>query len=93
MSKRIALMSLMAVVLGLFFSWELKAQRSPEPGEILIGLSERFKQMEDKMDRFGSSLDKSGSREVLMKLDQVLSNQQKILSELEIVKVRASQKR
>ncbi|MBU0503675.1 MAG: hypothetical protein ABH882_01015 [Candidatus Omnitrophota bacterium] len=93
MIKRVFFISMLIIFIGLFFCWEIRAQRSADPNEIMASLSERFNQMEAKMDKFSASLDKAGNRDVLIKLDQVLANQQKILGELEIVKVRASQKR
>ncbi len=93
MFRRIIFISIVAAIIGLFFCWELRAQRTPDTNEVLTSLMERLQQVEDKMDKFSVSLDKVSNRDVLIKLDQVLANQQKILSELEIVKIRASQKR
>ncbi|MFH1398053.1 MAG: hypothetical protein ABIH27_05855 [Candidatus Omnitrophota bacterium] len=93
MTKKIIIVGVIVFLLGLFFCWELKAQRTPDTDEVLASLLDRLEQVEAKMDKLSLSLDKVSNREVLMKLDQVLANQQKVFSELEIVKIRASQKR
>lgn len=58
---------------------------------------EDFALIEEKIDKILSILPEKGSQELVNrnisdKLDQIISNQQKILSELEVVKVRASKK-
>jgi hypothetical protein len=74
--------------LGLCFY--LKAQRpaQEEPAD-MPDLIEGVNQIESKLGAFSQDVS-SSNREISRKLDQILSNQDKILKELDIVKVRAS---
>lgn len=70
--------------LGLWFN--LRAQTTIEQN---INIPEKLARLESKIDKLSADMDIK-NREILKQLDQVLSNQQTILKELSIVKVRAS---
>lgn len=53
--------------------------------------SDKESALEAKLDALSNNL-RSSDREILRKLDQVLSSQEKIFRELEIIKVRASKR-
>ena len=76
--------------------WYLRAQNVADDGSFLSVFIRRFDQIEAKIDNLVSAVPSAKSenkdREILSKLDQVLANQQSILKELEIVKVRATRK-
>jgi len=57
--------------------------------QIPTDASEKISQLELKINKMYSDLE-NNDRDILKKLDTVLSNQDKILKEVEIVKVRAS---
>lgn len=72
----------------------IRAQTIPNSGPADAGsILERLVRIEEKVNLLAKQIQGNSSAAVLSRLDQVLANQQKILSELDIVKVRASQKR
>ncbi len=74
----------------------LHAQRASEDQPFITIMLQHFNQLEDKIDKLASAAPAvkpdAGSREILAKLDQVIAGQQKIMQELEVVKVRATRK-
>ena len=93
MSKRIMFILVITIFFCFSFVLGLKAQqRYYEPEEMdLSDFSERLSKIETNMNKLSVNLDNS-HKEISKKLDRILSNQEKILSELEIVKVRASRR-
>jgi len=77
------------VFFGLRFSLQAQRYTKEEPAPYPYDYTEDLGRIEAKVDKLSTSLDNT-NKEILKKLDQVLSNQTKIISELEIVKVRAS---
>jgi hypothetical protein len=82
--------------LGIFFlfgvTFHLAAQKMPQQGEQLpqnFDIVANLRNVQDQLTALGSSVT-AGNQQVLNKLDRVLSNQDKILQELEVVKIRAS---
>jgi cell division protein FtsB len=76
----------LAVLLSLFFVFNLRAQKPVEQtGQADIA------QLQAKIDRLATKVDIL-DREITNKLDKILSNQDAILKELQIVKVRATRK-
>jgi hypothetical protein len=92
--KTVFILSVMLLCLGA--GVYLKAQNSGDDRSFIQIMMQRFTDLEAKIDKLspGASAAKSGTRnqEILSKLEQVLANQQKILQELEVVKVRATRK-
>lgn len=89
MFKRIIFILAITIFFCFGFGLGLRAQRYPEEETVSPDFSEGFTQIEAKIDKLSLSLDKT-DKEILKKLDQVLSNQEKIFKELEIIKIRAS---
>ena len=83
------------IVAAIFFSFTLlgRAQKDSEFEADVADLVNQFTaevlKLDAKIDKVSASED-STDKEILKKLDQVLSNQEKIIKELEIVKLRAS---
>ena len=91
MMKRIIFLSALIIFfsagLKLTFSAQNYSQREAAAGDCSEGLS----RMEAKIEGLNSDL-RGANREILKKLDQVLSNQERIFQELAIIKVRASKR-
>lgn len=89
MTKKIIFILTLAVFCSLGLKSTFSAQKySGEDGDF-SGLSERFSRLETKLEALSKNID-SANKEIAQKLGQVLSNQEKILKELAIVKIRAS---
>ncbi|MDD2703671.1 MAG: hypothetical protein PHC33_06705 [Candidatus Omnitrophica bacterium] len=74
----------------------LRAQSVTDDGSFISAFNRRFDRIEAKIDTLAAAVSstKTGSREqeILSKLEQVLANQQAVMKELEIIKVRATRK-
>lgn len=96
MRKKTIVIMLIAVFAVLVFKLTItSAQRSDRDSD--YARKEELALIEEKIDKVLDMLPEKGSqthanRDISAKLDQIISNQQKILSELEVVKVRASKK-
>jgi outer membrane murein-binding lipoprotein Lpp len=83
------------ILASIFFSFTLlgRAQKDAEFETDVADLVNQFtaevSKLEAKMDKLSVTQDNT-AKEISMKLEQVLSNQENILKELAIVKVRAS---
>ena len=82
--------------LGIFFlfgvTFRLAAQKMPQQGEQMpqnFDIVANLQNVQNQLTALASSVG-TGNQQVVNKLDQVLSNQDKILQELEVVKIRAS---
>lgn len=86
---------LVLITLAIFISLSLQLARSAPrySGEDVHppDFSERFTRIETKLEALSKNID-SANKEIARKLDQLLSNQEKIFSELSIIKVRASKR-
>lgn len=91
MFKKFMFILAISILLCLGLGLPLRAQKHPNEEMTLFDFSEKFTQLEAKVEKLSASLDKT-NKEILKKLDQALSNQEKIINELEIVKVRASRR-
>ena len=94
MAKRIMFILVITIFFCFSFVLGLKAQQrytDPDEQTALSDFSETLTKIETAMNKLSTSLDNT-NKEILKKLDQVLSNQEKIINELEIVKVRASRR-
>ena len=82
MKNGIVLGVLVSVIIAMSVGISRSQQESPArpPDPALIQMAERMDRMEQ------------AQKQILQKIDTVLANQQKILSELDIVKVRATRK-
>ncbi len=95
-SKKTAIALISGVLLILFFNLKSisaqghKKDQGSFAGDGLVLIEEKIDKIMDMISQKGS-LDKA-NKEVTVKLDKILSNQEKILSELEIVKVRATKR-
>lgn len=93
MSKKTAI--IFFILASIFFSFTLlgRAQKDAEFETDVADLVNQFtaevSKLEAKMDKLSVTQDNT-AKEISMKLEQVLSNQENILKELAIVKVRAS---
>lgn len=91
MLRKILLISIITGFFCFSFVLGLKAQKNPDEDSGISGVLEKLSQIEINVGQLSTSLDKT-NKGILKKLDQVLSNQEKIINELEIVKVRASRR-
>ncbi|TBR19607.1 hypothetical protein EPO66_00655 [bacterium] len=94
--KKIAIVSMAIVLTVLFFNLNVilaqvykKDQGSARGDDLVL--------IEEKMDKIMEMITEKSNpdkvnKEISIKLDKILSNQEKILKELEVVKVRASMK-
>ncbi len=86
MNKKLWLVFIALIVLAGFVKVSIvRAQKNPE-----LVKEEALERIEQKLD--GLSSPGQNTKEISRKLDLILSNQEKILRELEIVKVRVSMK-
>jgi hypothetical protein len=98
MIKKRVLIVIMAVTVcfGMFIC--LKAQNVSENQPFVTIMLQRFGELEAKIDKISGGAAPAAkpvdtrSQEIVSRLDQILANQQKILQELEVVKVRATRK-
>lgn len=81
-----------ALVCFLGVSFYCLAQNTPGEQSQEYSAVQTINQINAKIDKLALALDRANNKEILAKLDQVLSNQQKILAELDVVKVRATRK-
>lgn len=91
MRKKIIVILVFIVLLSLGLKLSLRAQRYPQGEAITYDYSEELGRIEKKMSELSVQLDK-GHSEILEKINEILVNQGKILTELEVVKIRASRK-
>lgn len=83
------------IVAGILFTFALlgRAQKDSEFEADVADLVNQFTaevlKLDAKIDKVSASQDNT-DKEILKKLDQVLGNQEKMIKELEIVKLRAS---
>ncbi len=89
MNKKLIVGFLLALGIVGMAGFRLYAQRLPS--QDAAAAMQSLGGLEGSFSSLRSSLDKS-TKELSQKLDQVLANQQAILKELEVVKVRASRK-
>ena len=98
MLRRIAFILFIIGLVCLGLRLSLSAQKSPREEIALYDYSADFERIEAKTDKLSADVDRlsitldNTNKGILKKLDQVLSNQEKIINELEIVKVRASRR-
>ena len=87
------IMLILAVIYFSFLGLELarSAQKYPNEEMDFSNFSQKFTQLDLKLDGLSRNLNKTNA-ELLKKLDQVLNNQEKIINELGIVKIRASKR-
>ena len=88
MARRFIYVSFIAVCLLLGVSMTLRAQRPPEQA---VGqeVGAQLAQIKAQLEQISNNAD-AANREIAKKLNDVLSNQDKIFKELDIIKVRAS---
>lgn len=91
MTKKIIFVLTLAVFLSLGLKFALSAQKYAEDETALSDYSEDLSKLEARIEGLSNDL-KGANREILRKLDQALSNQEKIFQELAIIKVRASKR-
>lgn len=91
MTKRIIFISALIIFLCLGLKFALSAQRYSGEDAHLPDFSDRFTRIETKLDMLSKNTG-AENKEMARKLDQALSNQEKIFSELAIIKVRASKR-
>lgn len=92
MLKKIMLVLVAIVIfLSLSLPFSQSAQKYAQEEMALSDFSERFSKIEAKLDVISKNIDAT-NKEIARKLDHVLSNQEKIFSELSIIKVRASKR-
>lgn len=91
MVKKLILILLITILFSLGLKLALSAQGSSNKEMDYTDFSERFTHIETKLDMLSKNTE-TANKELARKLDQVLSNQEKILKELVIVKIRASKK-
>jgi hypothetical protein len=86
-------MVIIVIVIFLFLSLKFALSAPKYSGEDVNppDFSERFRRLETKLETLSKNID-SANKELARKLDQVLNNQEKIFSELAIIKVRASKR-
>ncbi|OGX31976.1 MAG: hypothetical protein A3G37_00520 [Omnitrophica WOR_2 bacterium RIFCSPLOWO2_12_FULL_46_30] len=90
MRKKIMLiLGIGGMVFFISFGLAQSAQKYSQEETGFPDFSERFTRIETKLEALSKNID-SANKEMARKLDQVLSNQEKILKELAIVKIRAS---
>jgi hypothetical protein len=74
----------------------LRAQSVTDDGSFISAFNRRFDRIEAKIDDLAAAVastkTESREQEILSRLEQVLVNQQAVMKELEIVKVRATRK-
>jgi hypothetical protein len=88
--------TLVAITAGIFFLFgftlHLAAQKIPQQGEQVprnFDIIANLQSVQDQLTALSSSVG-AGNQQVLNKLDQVLSNQERIFKELDVIRVRAS---
>lgn len=91
MLKKYPLILTLVILFSLGLRLALSAQRAPDAQTDNSDFSPRFAQLDSKLDGLSRNLDKTNA-ELLKKLDRVLDNQEKIINELGIVKIRASKR-
>lgn len=91
MPKKIGVILVIVIFLSLSLKFALSAQKYGGEDGDFSGLSERFTRIEIKLEALSKNID-SANKEMARKLGQVLDNQEKIFSELAIIKVRASKR-
>jgi hypothetical protein len=91
MLKKFLLISLVVIFSSLGLRFALSAQKYSTGASSAADYTEDTAALEAKIGGLNNDL-KSSNREILKKLDQVLSNQEKILQELAVIKVRASKR-
>lgn len=84
---------ILGVILAILFISQLylRAQNYTETPPGLANFIEGFAKIEKKVEELSQKLN-NHEKTVLQKLDEILANQQKILKELDVVKIRASRK-
>jgi hypothetical protein len=96
MTRRMTFILVMVALLLFCLKLSLSAQKSPQEEIALYDYSLDLERIEAKMDKLSSTLDKTNNdikadiKTIFKKLDDILNNQERILKELEIVKIRAS---
>lgn len=94
--KKIAVILMAGILIALAFNLNVifaqvyKKDQGAARGDDLVLIEEKIDKIMDMISEKSNS-DKL-NKEISIKLDKILSNQEKILRELEIVKVRASMK-
>ncbi|TAN61443.1 hypothetical protein EPN16_03205 [bacterium] len=91
MLKKNLLILLVVVFSSLGLRFALSAQKYSAGPAAAPDYAEDTAALEAKIGGLNNDL-KSSNREILRKLDQVLSNQEKIFQELAVIKVRASKR-
>lgn len=87
--KIILILGISGMVFFISFGQAQSAQKYAQEEMTLTDFSGRFTKIETKLEALSKNID-SANKEMAQKLDRVLSNQEKILKELAIVKIRAS---
>lgn len=91
MQKKLMLILLVVIFSSLGLKFALSAQKYSAEASASADYTEDTAALEAKIGGLNNDL-KSSNREILKKLDQVLSNQEKIFQELAVIKVRASKR-
>lgn len=91
MMKRITFLSALIIFFSLGLKLTFSAQNHTQKEAAAIDCSEGLSRLEAKIEGLNNDL-KGANREILKKLDQALSNQEKIFQELAVIKVRASKR-
>lgn len=91
MLKKFLLILLVVIFSSLGLKFALSAQKYSAEASASADYSDDTAALEAKIGGLNNDL-KSSNREILKKLDQVLSNQEKIFQELAIIKIRASKR-
>lgn len=94
MLKKAGVILATVIFLSLSLKFALSGQKYSGEEANLSGFSERFNRIETKLDALSKNTEagNSANKEIARKLELILSNQEKILNELAIVKVRASKR-
>lgn len=91
MLKKNLLISLAVIISSLCLGLVLSARKYSAEASPAADYAEDATSLEAKIGGLNNDL-KSSNREILKKLDQVLSNQEKIFQELAVIKVRATKR-
>lgn len=89
--KRIIFLSALVIFFSVGLKLTFSAQKYSAEASASADYTEDTAALEAKIGGLDNDL-KSSNREILKKLDQVLSNQEKIFQELAIIKIRASKR-
>ncbi|OGX24126.1 MAG: hypothetical protein A3J51_06500 [Omnitrophica WOR_2 bacterium RIFCSPHIGHO2_02_FULL_45_21] len=91
MLKKLILIFILIIFSSLCLKFAFSAQKYTAEQTLAADCAEGLDKLEAKIDGLNNEL-KNSNKEILRKLDLILSNQEKIFQELAIIKVRASKR-